>query len=128
MYGKVRIHYGVKPLIKLQYLHHLKNNCERHYVELGRINVPLAISHRNLKFVQHCAVRKFESDWFQHILSSRADVEQKVNVKERAWKIWKKKKKLRYEKFALVGLMTQQTLNFPTIHNLLCGTRCASTS
>ena len=75
MYGKVRIHYGVNLLIKLQYLHqNLKNNCERPYVELGCINVPLAISHRNLKFVQHCAVRKFESDCFQHILSSRADV------------------------------------------------------
>ena len=113
MYGKVRIHYGLKPLIKLQYLHHLKNNCERHYVELGRINVPLAISHRNLKFVQHCAVRKFESDWFQHILSSRADVEQKVNVKERAWKIWKKREKTALRKIRVSRTNDSTNAEFP---------------
>ena len=166
MYGKVRIHYGVKPLLKLQCLNQKsKNNCEWHYcpihlvtftlisnlatdysqkrslassllnilcrqiwyqcksdymdrasVELGCINVPLAISHRNLKFVQHCAVRKFESDCFQHtnILNFRAYSRlQSRRRAENKWKIWQKRN-IPLRKFALVELMTQLMLNSPT--------------
>ena len=62
-------------IICRQILYQCKSDyMDRASVELGCINVPLAISHRNLKFVQHCAVRKFESDCFQHanILNFRA--------------------------------------------------------
>ena len=76
-------------------------------------NLKKQSSVRNLRFVQHCAVRKLESDCFQHILSSRADVEQKVNVKERAWKIWKKREKTALRKIRVSRTNDSTNAEFP---------------